>query len=102
MIKRRILESPSGRGEIYQDDKFLQTVNYHLTHYQEVSTLQYSGGSEEIKGARGIEGTLRGGQFFGLVGERLILHLSDGRHLNFFFRNSNGLIVGDGDFYQST
>lgn len=100
MPKRNILESLSGRGDIYQENKFLQTVNYHLSHYQEVSTLHHSGGSEEIKGARGIEGTLRGGQFFGLVGERLILHLSDGSRLNFFFRNSNGSIVGDGDFYQ--
>jgi hypothetical protein len=99
MPKRRILESPTGQGEIYQEDKFLQTVNYHLTHYEEVLTANSFGGSSEVEGSQGIEGTLRDGQIFNLVGERLTLHLNDGRRLNFFFRHSNGSIVGDGDFY---
>jgi hypothetical protein len=100
--KRRILESPAGQGKIYQEDKFIQTVNYNLIHYKEGLTANSFGGSSEVEGMRGIEGSLSGGQFFNLVGERLTLHLNDGRRLNFFFRHSNGLIVGDGNFYQAT
>ena len=86
ITKRRPVEAPSGRGEVFKDDKAISQVRYSLYVYQDIYVTRTPGGVEEVPGLMDVSGIITV-----ITGERnlmgvdsLTLHLADGRVWTFF------------------
>jgi hypothetical protein len=84
--KSKIVETLSGTGKVYKDDKAIANVRYKLQIRQQFILTTSSSGEEEIPGLREITG-----QISVIEGERnlvnrkvLTLHLVDGRTWQFY------------------
>jgi hypothetical protein len=90
----RHLETLRGRGTVgVQNGK--KTVEYELrVHQQEIHAGTLENPSATIPGMKSIEGWVR--PFVGSLGTMLTLEMSDGRSVNFFFRNTEGSVVASG------
>jgi hypothetical protein len=102
MLKRvEVLEKLRGTGSVVHGAEVLAAeAPYRLTVTQDILVAYFFNKTDEVKGQKNITGTvdLPRAQIWGLLGKNLKLILSDGRRLNFFFRNDNTAIQASGDF----
>ena len=96
--KIETLETRLGKGKIHDTTGHLVgTGKYEVHVFREVheSPDGVSHGMEEI------EGSITGIDALNRVGEPLVLTLEDGRKLDFFFQDSDGIIVARGDLRRA-
>jgi predicted RNA-binding protein len=99
--RTEIIESPSGRGRLYHEGTFVAEVVYSLSVTQKIHGAATFGDPEaEVEGLRDITGRidLDSHQAGALLGENLVLELSDGRRLPIYILNQRGLIQARGWF----
>ena len=80
--KIKTIEEPEGTGYVYEHERQLATVKYHLYVTQDY----YVERDEEILGLKGVRGTIEiteGPADLELKSDGLILHLEDGRKIGF-------------------
>ena len=85
-IKRvRLLENPSGMGEVYRMGVKISKVSYRLNVQQEVVPAESESKTEEVDGKKIMTGSISVTEGIkDLWGEnRLALHLEDGRKVGF-------------------
>jgi hypothetical protein len=98
---QRLVEQPSGDGEIFEGTMCLGSAHYHLSVYQ-----HFSGSPEDVVPANvEVEGRLRprGVDIAELHrrGSEFTLRLSDGRALDFSFIDGDGRLRSTGrQLYQ--
>lgn len=98
---QRLVEQPSGEGEIFDGPTRLGTAHYHLSVYQHFSDAE----NEDVPANLEVEGRLRP---HGVDvaechrrGSELTLRLSDGRALDFSFIDGDGRLRSTGrQLYQ--
>jgi hypothetical protein len=90
----RLIDQPSGTGDLRENDHLWGAVHYSLNVYQ-----QYASQPDEVVRSRlHIEGhitpagTIDMGDLWSR-GAQLVLHLSDGRTLTFQIRDDRGKII---------
>jgi len=94
----RLIEQPTGTGDVCRNDQPLGAVHYTLNVYQ-----QYDEGQDEaVPSVNHIEGRIVPAGMIDLVdlwrrGAELLLKMSDGRSLTFRFRDDRGTIVLNGN-----
>ncbi len=92
----RLIDQPTGIGELYEDGRRLGTVHYNLNVYQ-----QYDEGADRaVAGVQHIEGRVTAADKVDLLelsgrSAQLLLKLSDGRTVNFQIRDDLGNIVAN-------
>ena len=90
----RLIEQPTGTGDLYEYGQLRGAVHYSLNVYQ-----QYDEGQEQaVTSVQHIEGRLTPAGPINLFelwnrGAELILRMSDGRALNFQLRDDHGNII---------
>jgi hypothetical protein len=91
MGKYKPVEHLKGVGEVYEGNKKLARVSYELDIERIILTVEDFQGSEEVEGGQSRTGSIKvlEGQI-GLLdtGKMLILHLADGRKVE--FRTTDG------------
>jgi len=89
-----VIEECRGVGRVYRENgEFVREAEYDLQVLQEAHETP----SQDVPGLRRIEGTIEIGELdLHLVGEPLVLHLEDGRRLDFFYADSGGIIANRG------
>ncbi len=98
----RLIDQPTGTGEVYENGQFRGPVHYSLNVYQ-----QYDEGRDEaVIGVQHIEGRITPAAMIDLRdlwsrGAELILKMSDGRALNFQLRDDDGNIILNGSLTTS-
>ena len=90
----RLIDQPTGTGDVYENGQFRGPVHYSLNVYQQYDERQ----DQVVAGAQHIEGRLtaaRTTDFFDLWsrGAELVLKMSDGRTLTFQLRDDRGTII---------
>lgn len=105
-IEFRVLESISGTGKVHEGERFIADVNYSIKEVEEVFS---TGSSERITGQRTIFGIVESPLtelLISRVGERLTLHLQDGRAFDFAITRRQGknscLIKSLGNFLAAS
>ena len=98
---QRLVEQPSGDGEIFEGSMSLGNAHYHLSVYQHFSAVE----DETVPANAEVEGHLRphGVDVAELHrrGSELTLRLSDGRALDFSFIDNAGRLRSTGrQLYQ--
>lgn len=91
------LETIEGTGRLFEKDKFVLDVRYHLEVYQQV--VQTGPGKPPVRGLKEVVGKLSYDDpihFYSLVGQDLTLHLADGRTLDLFLKDNHGTIAPRG------
>ena len=92
----RLIDQPTGTGDLYEDDRRLGTVHYNLNVYQ-----QFDEGADRAGGGvQHIEGRLTAADQVDLIelsarNAKLLLRLSDGRTMNFQIRDGLGNVVAN-------
>ena len=94
---QRLVEQPTGDGEVLEGSRRLGRVHYHLSIYQQFSEIE----SEPVAPSLEVEGRLTPLDLFDLAGLRqrrseLTLRLSDGRALEFVVADASGAIRSTG------
>ena len=94
MDRLDVIEECRGQGRVcWENGEFIRDTKYDLQVLQEVHEMP----SEGVPGLKRIEGTIELGELdLHLVGEPLVLHLEDGRRLDFFYTDLNGTIANRG------
>ena len=94
MNRLDVTEECRGVGRVSRENgEFVLDAEYDLKVLQEVRETP----SEDLPGLKRIEGTVGlGEQDLHLVGEPLVLHIEDGRRLDFFYANLGGTIANRG------
>ena len=94
MDRLDVIEACRGTGHVYRDNgEFVRRAGYHLEVLQEV----HESPSGDILGLQRIEGRVElESADLHLVGKALVLHLEDGRQLDFFYTDSGGTIADRG------
>ena len=89
-----MIDACQGVGKIYRDSgEFVRDAEYDLRILQEVHETP----REDLPGLEQIEGTVELHEMdLMLVGEPLVLHLEDGRHLDFLYVDDRGVIASRG------
>jgi len=93
----RLIEQPTGTGEVFEHGRLGGTVHYALNVYQ-----QYDEGQDEaVAGVQHIEGRLTSNGSIESPdlwsrGAELELRLSDGRTLTFQLRDAHGNVIVNG------
>jgi hypothetical protein len=98
---QRLIEQPSGDGEIFEGSMCLGSAHYHLSVYQHFSASE----GEVVPANVEVEGRVRpqGVDIAELYKRRLelTLRLSDGRALDFSFTDDEGRLRSTGrQLYQ--
>lgn len=89
--KYRWIENPRGRGDIYSGGKNIAKVSYNLNVQQEILVHNIGNEIKEVEGLKSMNGhiaVLEGDVVLWSKG-KLILHMEDGRKIDFFIRNAN-------------
>lgn len=99
-VTRRLQERLKGAGELRAEDGASKgPASYDLSIWQEMHDISGQSG-EQVEGLKEVMGTIApqspAANLFNLVGESLVLVLSDGRTFPFFFQNLNGRIAARG------
>jgi hypothetical protein len=94
---QRLIEQPTGDGEVREDARVLGRVHYHLSVYQHFSPVE----GQPVPGSVEVEGRLTALDaldFADLQGRRveLTLYLNDGRALEFLVSDADGAIHSTG------
>ena len=98
----RLIEQPTGTGDLYEHGQLRGAVHYSLNVYQ-----QYDEGQDQaVPGVQHIEGRLTPAGPIDLFelwsrGAELILRMPDGRALNFELRDDHGNIILNGRLVAS-
>ena len=92
------INSLTGIGRVYLDDKLLGTGNYQIDVYQEFTEGNTMQGPYRIPGLKRIVGSINGAF---PIGTLLKLVTAQGQTLNFFIADSNGRIEASGPFLNS-
>jgi len=83
----RIVEIPTGTGEVWKGTKVLGKVDYRLIVQQEFATVHTLAGSRETSGQKSVTGWLTGEVASSLPDNGMLtLRLTDGRKLGFFVK----------------
>ena len=92
-MPRRVLESVTGRGDVFAGDVLLRQTNYDLTFWTEdPAEAQPPADSVHVDGHIDISGM---GEAVVLAGaDQLTLRLEDGRRVSIRLTGSGGSIVG--------
>jgi hypothetical protein len=90
----RLIDQPTGTGDLYEGGRLRGRVHYHLNVYQHYD----EGRDEAVVGVQHIEGRITPGGTIDLCdlrsrGEELLLKMSDGRALRFQHRDDDGNIT---------
>ena len=98
---QRLVEQPTGDGEIFQGSLSLGSAHYHLSVYQHFAAAGHDGVPANLE----VEGHLRprGVNIAELHrrGSELTLRMSDGRALDFSFIDDHGRLRSTGrQLYQ--
>jgi hypothetical protein len=99
---QRLIEQPTGDGEVLEGSRRLGRVHYHLSIYQQFSEVE----SEPVPASLEVEGRLTTLDLFDLKEllqrrAELTLRLSDGRALEFVIADATGAIRSTGrSLYQ--
>ena len=82
---RKILETPSGIGKVYNDEREVAKVDYKLIISQQFSETITSDGRSAVPGLKDITGQFKIilGSYLSVDGTVLNLHLADGRQWKF-------------------
>jgi hypothetical protein len=84
--KYKSLDNPKGVGEVYKGDEKLAKVRYKLNVQQEVLTTRAFNGAQDVKGMQSGTGSidvLEGKINLLDRGEKLTLHMEDGKKVDF-------------------
>ena len=93
----RIIQTITGKGVVRSKDGKRTPVKYELTEFQEeIRAGHMEDPNASIPGLKQIRGWVDPVCF---PGDELTLELHDRRKLMFFFKDTNGNIVGSGDFF---
>jgi hypothetical protein len=85
-------ECLSGKGSVFDREKFLAVVQYEVLIFQEyIDTTSLDKGPSRIPGLKRIECRLDPSPAINIIGNRLTLVMDDGRKLDF-------LVTGENDF----
>jgi hypothetical protein len=96
--KIETLETRLGKGNVHDATGHLLGVGQYEVHvFWEVHESP-DGVSHRLEE---IEGSIAGIDALNRVGEPLVLTLEDGRKLDFFFQDSDGIIVARGDLRRA-
>lgn len=102
-IKHVILESPEGRGKVFEEERFICDVEYSLQVTQIMTSFRAGMGPEEwVRGNVSIDGYIEAEprELHNMMMKRLVLRLKDGRRIEFFVTNSGtGSMRCSGDFF---
>ena len=96
-LKRsRTLESLTGLGDVYRDDKQIAKVRYTIKVKQEIIISRSNSGAQELPGLQDIRGTINvvSGESNLIDGTVLVLQLEDGRRWQFFATSGNPISGG--------
>jgi hypothetical protein len=94
-----LLERLRGEGKVFAGEKFLADVRYDVRVYQDYEEVQLlEGPITRTPTSRSVQLNISPAIGAGL-GERLTLHMSDGRKLDFFLTSPDGTCTGTGAFY---
>lgn len=103
MSMLRLAERVMGEGDVYRQGRRLLRAGYELSRYREFAVR----GSEMVPMGEVVEGHLHGAPdtLEGLLGTAapLTLHLDDGRFVDLFLVNTDGVITAADErgFYAS-
>lgn len=94
---QRLIEQPTGEGDLLEDGKPLGRVHYHLSIYQHFSEAE----NEPVPPSLGVEGHITPTDLLDLStlhrqGRELTLRLADGRVLSCSMADSKGTIRSTG------
>lgn len=94
---QRLIDQPTGDGEVFEGPRRLGRVHYHLSVYQQFSEVE----SESVPASLEVEGRLTPLDLFDLAELRhrraeLTLRLSDGRLLECLIADAAGAIRSTG------
>ena len=92
----RLIDQPTGTGELYEDDRRLGAVHYSLNVYQQFD----ESADRAVAGVQHIEGRVTAADQVDLLelsgrSAQLLLKLSDGRTVHFQIRDDRGNIVAN-------
>ena len=98
--KLRTLESPSGRGQVFVEERLVCAADYRLDVVQTMIIYHPPfSPAEEIPSTTRTAGRIRADKYLDVT-ERYILRLADGRRIEFFLTDSvSGDIACSDDFY---
>lgn len=83
------LERPSGRGSVYRENgTLLWEANYKIVVFQEIHIVR----EDRLPGLKDIQGSIEPPDW-APIGDSLVLHLEDGRRLDFFYSDISGAIA---------
>ena len=91
------IESPRGKGKIYDGDLFISECSYDLAVYQEIIVTEMHGPPDRVLGNVDITGVIK--PVLDLW-QKHSLHLADGRKLPFSFADPDGTIQINGLFTE--
>jgi hypothetical protein len=105
MQNYRIVEIPTGTGEVWKGNKVIGKVDYRLIVQQDFSMVHTLAGSRQTGGQKSITGWLTGEDASNLTEKGMLtLRLTDGRKIGFFvkyadFSNGYAEVVATGAFH---
>jgi hypothetical protein len=94
---QRLVEQPTGNGELFEGAARLGRVHYHLSVYQHFSEIEHDSVPPNLE----VEGRLVPLEALDLAelfrrGRELNLHLADGRALDFSLTDDEGRLLSTG------
>ncbi|MDA2933631.1 hypothetical protein MYX82_04750 [Acidobacteria bacterium AH-259-D05] len=98
---RKLIYELTGKGSLFQGDKKFLDIGYDLKFFQEI--IVTASGEERITGLTDFSGSVSPSdqyQLAMLVGNKLTLHLEDGRCLDVTVMSNRGKIINHGEIYK--
>jgi hypothetical protein len=90
MQNYRIVEIPTGTGEVWKGNKVIGKVDYRLIVEQDFTTIHALAGSRQIGGRKSVTGWLTGEDASNLLEKGgLTLRMTDGRKIGIFIKYSD-------------
>jgi hypothetical protein len=94
-----LIERLKGEGRVLSGQRFVADVRYDIRVYQDYEEVQLlEGPITRTPTSRSVQLNISPAIGAGF-GERLTLHMSDGRKLDFFLASSGGDCMATGGFY---
>jgi hypothetical protein len=101
-MPRSLIENINGKGKVFEGQEFVADVTYTVRLYEVYTeTKMLNGDVSRTKTGGDLEISISPfGSVAHLLGNRLTLHMSDGRKQDFFPTSSNGGCTATGGPYQ--